>query len=448
MDVVIANPDFAELRRRLFASAPAESAAFLAVEPAGERLLVRSFHVFGPDELEGGGFGGATILEEAQGRELAALKRRGHALVEVHTHPGPRPHVEFSALDEEELPRFARYVQNKLCGLPFGALVLGEEGYAGKSWRDGSHAGPLGVRTVGQAVDSSPWLTEPPDIVTEESPIRFDRQARALGPAGQARLRTLCVGIVGLGGTGSQVAQQLAHLGVRAFLLVEDDRVEESNLPRLVGATWLDARLRRRKTAIAKRVVRRVSPRARVTTPGSLRGSRSLTELQGVNVIVGCVDNDGARLVLAELAAAYLVPYLDIGVGIEGEPGASQIGGRISFYLPGGPCLACADELDFVEAGEDLDTEAARRIRVERGYARDRGVEPALMPLNTVLVGAAMIELLAFSTGLRTVVPFLRYDALTARMVRQNVAHDRDCPVCVPAYAMGDRQRITRYVLP
>lgn len=446
MEVVIASPDFAELRRRMFASAPAESAAFLAVEPAGERLLVRSFHVFGPDELDGGGFGAATILEEAQGRELAALKRRGHALVEVHTHPGSRSNVEFSAFDEEELPRFARYVQNKLRGLPFGALVLGEEGHAGKSWRHDRHVGPLVVRTVGQAVDSLPALAEP-DIVTEESRIRFDRQTRALGPAGQARLRTLSVGIVGLGGTGSQVVQQLAHLGVRDFVLVEDDRVEESNLPRLVCATWLDSRLRRRKTAIAKRAVRRLSPRARITTPGSLRGSRSLTELQGVNAIVGCVDNDGARLVLAELAAAYLVPYLDIGVGIEGEPGASQIGGRIAFYLPGGPCLACADEVDFVEAAEDLDTEAARRIRLERGYARDRGVEPALMPLNTVLVGAAMIELLAFSTGIRAVVPFLRYDALTAQMVRQNVEQDEHCAVCVPAYAMGDRQRIMRYVL-
>lgn len=135
MEVVIANPDFAELRRRLFASAPAESAAFLAAEPAGERLLVRSFHVFGPDELEGGGFGAATILEEAQGRELAALKRAGHALVEVHTHPGSRRNVDFSAFDEEQLPRFAGYVQNKLRGLPFGALVLGEGGYAGRGWR-------------------------------------------------------------------------------------------------------------------------------------------------------------------------------------------------------------------------------------------------------------------------------------------------------------------------
>lgn len=241
--------------------------------------------------------------------------------------------------------------------------------------------------------------------------------------------------------------QQLAHLGIRDFVLVEEDRVEESNLPRLAGATWIDARLRRRKTAVSTRLVRRLTLRARIMRTGPVRSAPSLAELQRVDLIVGCVDNDGARLVLAELAAAYHVPYLDIGVGIENEAGAFSIGSRIAFYLPGGPCIACADNLDFAEAAEDLESEAARRIRIQRGYARERVVEPSLMPLNTTLVGAAMIELLAYATGIRPVTPFLRYDALTAQMIRQNVARDDECPVCIPAYAMGTRHRIERYAL-
>lgn len=446
MEVVVAALDFARLTERLFESAPAESAAFLAVEPAGDRLLVRSFHVFGPDELEDGGFGAATILEEAQGRELAALKRAGHALIEVHTHPGSRRKVRFSSFDEEELPRFARYVQHKLRGLPFGALVLGEGGYAGTSWDASGQRAPLGLRVVAQAVEVPAWLRNG-KAAGVSSAARFDRQVRALGPDGQARLRALRVGVVGLGGTGSQVVQQLTHLGIRDFVLVEDDRVEESNLPRLAGATWIDARLRRRKTAVSSRVVRRLAPRARIASTGAVRSTRSLAELQRVDLIVGCVDNDGARLVLAELAAAHHVPYLDIGVGIENDEGTLAIGGRIAFYLPGGPCIACADNLDFGEVAEDLESEAARRIRIERGYARERNVEPSLMPLNTVLVGAAMIELLAFVTGIRPVQPFLRYDALTAQMIRQNVERDDQCPTCIPAYGMGDRHQIERYAL-
>lgn len=446
MEAVIAAPDFAELTERLFASAPAESAAFLAAEPAGDRLLVRSFYVFGANELEEGGFGAATILDEPQGRELAALKRAGHALIEVHTHPGSRHRVRFSSLDEEELPRFARYVQHKIRGLPFGALVLGEEGYDGRGWdRDGLEGG-LNLSVVGQAVEVPSWLRSR-NARGGTSVARFDRQVRALGPEGQARIRALRVGVVGLGGTGSQVVQHLAHLGIRDFVLVEDDRVEESNLPRLVGATWIDARLRRRKTAVSARVIRRLAPRARIAKTGPLRSPRALAELQRVDLIVGCVDNDGARLVLAELAAAHHLPYLDIGVGIENDEDALAIGGRIAFYLPGASCITCADNLDFEETAEDLESEAARRIRIERGYARERDVEPSLMPLNTVLVGAAMIELLAFTTGIRPVTPFLRYDALTARLIRENVERNDRCPTCVPAYGMGDRHRIERYAL-
>jgi molybdopterin/thiamine biosynthesis adenylyltransferase len=243
------------------------------------------------------------------------------------------------------------------------------------------------------------------------------------------------------------VVQQLAHLGIRNLVLVEDDRVEESNLARLAGATWWDAPLRRKKTAVARRLVRRLAPGTQIRPTGSLRRRDSLEALATVDLIVGCVDNDGARLILSELAAAHLVPYLDIGVGIEGEERPKSIGGRIAFYLPGGPCLACADEIDFADASEDLETEALRKIRVARGYASDRRVEPALMPLNTVLVGLAMTELLAFATGVRPVIPFCRYDALEDRLVPQHVLWEEECSVCRPAFGMGDRQRVERYAL-
>jgi molybdopterin/thiamine biosynthesis adenylyltransferase len=444
MELVIAAPDFDELHRRLFSYAPEEAAAFLAVELANGHLLVRSFHVFEPKDLDGEAFGGVSVYEEAQVRELAAIKRAGHAVVEVHTHPGSGDHAAFSSYDDDELPAFARYVQNKLPGRPFGALVLAEAAYAGRAWSAERLPTALEIRAVGESTASPEWLRRNGGTPLDRS---FDRQIRALGPAGQRDLSALRVGVVGLGGTGSQVVQQLAHLGVRNFVLVEDDRVERTNLPRLAGATWWDALLGRQKASVAQRLIRRLAPRATIAKTGSLRKPESLRALSSVDLIVGCVDNDGARLVLSELAAAYLVPHLDIGVGIEGHGDDRAIGGRVSFYLPGGACLACADELDFAEAAEDLEAEAVRRIRVERGYARERAVEPALMPLNTVLVGAAMVELLAFVTGVRPVIPFQRYDAIESRLIRQGVEPNEDCPVCRPAFAMGDRQAIDRYAI-
>ena len=446
MRLIIAAIDFAELDRALFEPSPAEGAAFLAAEPDGETLRVRSFHVFAPNELEEDSFGGVVIKDDATVRELAAIKRAGLAAIEVHTHPGSGRRVGFSSYDEEQLPDFAQYVQNKLVGKPFGALVLAEAAYVGRSWSVARSEGPLELELVGELAALPQWLYESKD--SESVDPSFDRQIRALGPKGQARLARLRVGVVGLGGTGSQTVQHLAHLGVRDFVLVDDDKVEASNLPRLAGGAWWDVLLHRSKASVARRTIRRLARRARVNATGALRNDASLSALRDVDVIIGCIDNDGARLVLAELAAAYLVPYLDLGVGIEGEAGTElSIGGRVSFYLPGGPCLACADDLDFAEAAEDLESEEVRKIRIDRGYARDRGVEPALMPLNTVIVGLGMIEILAFVTGVRPVAPFSRYDARMNKIVRSNVEIDENCPVCRPAYAAGARQQIERYVL-
>jgi molybdopterin/thiamine biosynthesis adenylyltransferase len=445
MELRAAATDLAALHRQLLTRAPDEGAAFIAAEPGGRALLLRSYRVFGERELDPAS-AELSVTDEAQTAELATLKRGGHALVEVHTHPGSGPAVTFSRFDEEQLPPFARYVQLKLPGRPFGALVLSEQAYAGRVWTDAG-VEPLTIRPVGQRTAVPDWADPGGTDPISQANRRFDRQIRSLGPNGQARIQALRVGVVGLGGTGSQVVHQLAHLGVRRYVLVEDDVVETSNLARLAGATRWDPLLRRRKVAVARRTIRRLSPTATVRCPGSLRRRAALTALADVDVIVGCVDNDGARLVMSELAAAYLVPYLDIGVGIEDQGPARSLGGRVSFYLPGGPCLVCADEIDLDEVAEDLESEALRNIRVQRGYARDRRVEPALMPLNGVVASLGMMEFLAFATGLRPVISFTRYDAMEDRLVRQWAEANADCAVCRSAHGMGDRQMIDRYAL-
>jgi molybdopterin/thiamine biosynthesis adenylyltransferase len=445
MELRAAWHDLRNLHQELLSFAPHEGAAFLAVEPSADRLVMRSYRVFGPEDLDGNGAGNVVLTESSQLAGLVEIKRSGHALVEAHTHPGADTTLAFSPYDDHQLPSFARYVRLKLPGKPFGALVFGRRGYAGRAYSDAGVA-PLELRGVGELRSAPTWLRRE-ESASKLDELRYDRQIRALGPSGQHRLQRLRVGVVGLGGTGSQVVQQLAHLGVRDFVLVEDDRVEPSNLPRLAGAAWWDALRRTAKTTIARRSIRRLARRAEIRRTGALRKLSSLVALAEVDLIIGCVDNDGARLILAELAAAHLVPYLDLGVGIEIGSGVESMGGRASFYLPGGPCLACADELDFAEAGEDLESEALKQVRVVRGYARDRGVEPALMPLNTAVVGLGMIELLAFATGWRSVVAFSRYDAVGGRIIQRNVDLNPDCPLCGPAFAMGDRHEIGRYAL-
>src|ERR1019366_462501 len=63
----------------------------------------------------------------------------------------------------------------------------------------------------------------------------FDRNVRAFGGPVQTALGQLTVGIVGCGGTGSAVAEQLVRLGVRRFILVDPDKLSASNVTRVYG---------------------------------------------------------------------------------------------------------------------------------------------------------------------------------------------------------------------
>lgn len=93
----------------------------------------------------------------------------------------------------------------------------------------------------------------------------------------------LTVGIVGLGGGGSHVTQQIGHVGVGGFVLLDDDCIDETNLNRLVGGTREVVTRGARKFEIAERVIRAENPEA--------RWQESLDLLLGCDVVFGCLDN-------------------------------------------------------------------------------------------------------------------------------------------------------------
>ncbi|MFP3415922.1 ThiF family adenylyltransferase, partial [Bacillus sp. SIMBA_074] len=68
----------------------------------------------------------------------------------------------------------------------------------------------------------------------------YDRQARIFGDRGQAILASSKVAVVGLGGIGSLIGEYLARLGVGELLYIDPDRLDPTNLPRVVGARRSD----------------------------------------------------------------------------------------------------------------------------------------------------------------------------------------------------------------
>jgi hypothetical protein len=183
---------------------------------------------------------------------------------------------------------------------------------------------------------------------------RFNRQS-FLGVNSDKVLNDLCVAIVGLGGGGSHVAQQLAHLGVGHFVLFDPDRIEESNLNRLIGGTDDDVRQNEWKVQISSRTILLVNPDADVTGVKAYWQERG-EFLRDCDVIVGCVDTFSGRNELERTARRYLIPYVDIGLDVHQITNEYFISGQVVLSMPGEACLHCMN----VVRGDLLAEEAAR----------------------------------------------------------------------------------------
>lgn len=161
-----------------------------------------------------------------------------------------------------------------------------------------------------------------------------------LGPNSDEVFSELIVGVVGLGGAGSHVVQQLTHVGVSNLILVDPDRVEFSNLNRLVGAMYEDAVDERLKTDVAVRVARGVQPSVNLRShPTPWR--EAINDLRDADAIVGCMDTYAERSQLEAFARRYLIPYIDVGMDVHEVGDHFVIAGQVALSMPGRVCLQC-----------------------------------------------------------------------------------------------------------
>lgn len=228
---------------------------------------------------------------------------------------------------------------------------------------------------------------------------RFDRNELLFGASGQESIRATRVAVVGAGGLGAHVLQQLAYLGVRDFTLIDDDVVEASNLNRLVGASRDD--VGRPKVEIAQRLIESVGEGTEVRSVRGRIESTHASAIADVDVLFGCVDRDLPRLVLTELCARAQIPYFDLASD-SGEDGRAWYGGRIVF-AEGDGCLSCLGMLDQEEIRRDtLDPEPLGAHDAIYGVRQDalRGPGPAIVSVNGVIASLAVTLFIEAVTGL------------------------------------------------
>ena len=234
---------YEQLERHLFPGDGDEHgavvAAGLAETSRGIRLLARSLHLARDGVEYVPGRHGYRMLTGAFVTDCIRECRDEHLVyLAVHSHGGTDA-VAFSTDDLASHERGYPALLDIASGVPVGALVFARSAVAGDIWFPGGHRQPLvGARVIGPRWH---WLTpQPPPRPRRAGPM-YDRQSRIFGDHGQAILRSLKVGIIGAGGVGSVLVELLARLGVGHLVVADPDRVDISNLPRLLGATGWDA---------------------------------------------------------------------------------------------------------------------------------------------------------------------------------------------------------------
>lgn len=383
---------------------PAESVAFLLCrrEPGSSAVvyLVDDVVAISPAEYMRQDVDIANVSPAAMARVSKLARAGGSVIVMAHLHPGCLRNVEFSPADHRGNARSFRFFHQRVIVDEHIALVFNEtiDRCRGLVYRSGGDAVALDSYAV---VDDDLWrdLTEPSRAGSVEV---FSRQALMLGQAGQQRLSQVRLAVVGLGGLGSVFSMLAVHHGFGGQLLVDDDVVELSNLPRIVGSTHQDVDAQLPKVQIAARYAQGHAPSAEVQGfQTSVEDSSIRPTLITADAIVICTDNTTSRAFLNQLAQQYLIPVLDMGVEfvVNSEGAVVNEVGRINLMRPSTACLICSGQVD----PRRLSAESIPREDRQKDGSYLRGMDdpqPSMMAFNMEVAARGMQVLVGFITGL------------------------------------------------
>lgn len=261
---------------------------------------------------------------------------------------------------------------------------------------------------------------------------RYDRQIGLFGNEGQNRVARARVVILGVGGLGMPLAQQLAYLGVTSWAVADSDLVDTTSLNRLVGATTDDIDIP--KVAIAERLIRAVHLDADITLlPVDLPHESITAAVAHATVVIGCFDKETPRLAATELCSTAGVPYIDVATEVIPTLSGPVYGGRIVIATDGTGCLSCLDVLDTKElARERMTDEQLRADDVIYGVDRKQlsGSGPSVVTLNSVVASLAAMEIMCLLTGLRSPARQLTYRGDLGTVACHRDTGRANCPYC------------------
>ncbi|RRJ83693.1 HesA/MoeB/ThiF family protein [Aestuariirhabdus litorea] len=246
-------------------------------------------------------------------------------------------------------------------------------------------------------------------MMNDEQLLRYSRQIMMpeVEIAGQERLLASRVLVIGLGGLGCPVAIYLAAAGVGELVLVDDDRVELTNLQRQIAHFETD--IGRSKVESAAATLAQVNSGVRVTTRHERLDEGALAEaVAGVDLVVDATDNFATRFAINRACVAHQKPLVSgAAIGLSGQISVFDVRHQDS------PCYRCL----YREEGTE-----------EQSCARNGVLAPVVGMIGTMQALEAIKVLAGIGTPLQG--RLLMLDAAAGSWRELKLRRDPACPCC------------------
>ena len=424
-----------ERLRALLHPAPFEERfAFAVARPlhtvsgAPQTALVEQIIPLNPDDYDATSPGGLSLSAESSARTNQwAVKAARSGWFAVHLHSHPHGVNSFSRTDDEAESKLSWWLAKQ--GVPQYWSVVWPVGGQPRArlWRKGESLPGRLFLGLAPMVDSGS---------SELSPA-LDRQ-RAFGTGLLHAAEQIRVGVVGLGGIGMLVVEQLARAGFKHFVLVDPDTVETTNLNRLPGLTRRD--LGRYKARLGKRLIHQAITSLNMKAHVSAFSrdiylcNHAQNALKGCDLILAVTDNELSRTVALQIALDHGREYLQAGTDIAiGDRGViTGLRAEVTGAETGRYCPLCTGRLSpgqaSIEARAYVGGEVAARALSE-GYVPDVAA-PAVMSLNAVAAGMLVTEIQRRAAGIG-VRDITQIDLQSGNHhIQERVTIAADCHVC------------------
>jgi hypothetical protein len=401
--VTFLEDSYEALRTHLQSRPDVEMGAYLiarlSTTPDETRFIVREVIPIADEDIIEQSDVHMKIASISYRRAMKQAHLQKSAFIFVHSHPSGHPNHSPQD-DREEKPLFAT-AHTRIAGASAHASLVFMDGdvSSARVWlANGSMAPIERIRVIGRR-----FRFHFPGAATEAPAPFFDRQVRAFGPDIQHLLKRLRVGVVGVGGTGSAVAEELIRLGVGELIISDGDTFDASNINRVYGSRLKDQGTS--KVDITNRHAADIGLGTVITPlPKPITFESSLKELRNCDLIFGCTDDEWGRSLLTRFAVYYAIPAIDMGVKIDSSDDViNSIQGRVTMLMPTTACLNCRGRISAdrvrIESMRATNPEGLEELR-KQGYVPElEGPAPAVIAFTSAIASSAVMELLHRLTG-------------------------------------------------